>query len=121
MVEKYAVKRSAGSLYGNQMAVVWRYLHADFIADFVDACSHHTDDVNFTVGTQFNEVADLPAHVTAVFNAALKMVHSFRRLEFILMKGIEALGADDDFHPITFRKFTFIFGKEDIAGLNFDP
>ena len=58
------------------MAVVWRYLHADLLADVVDPSSHHTDDMNFPFGTQFNEVTDLSAHVTAVFDAARSEEHT---------------------------------------------
>ena len=119
-IERIAAKRSAGSFYGNQMAVVGRYLHADLLTDVVDPCSHHTDDMNFTVGTQFDKITDLSTHVTAVFDAALEVVHPLYRFEFIPGKGIEALGANDHLHRVALRESAFIFCKEDIAGLNFD-
>ena len=102
------------------MAVVWRDLDADLLADVVDPCPHHTDDMNFTIGTQFNEVTDFSAHVTAVFDAALKVVHPFHRFEFIPGKGIEPLGADDQLHLVALRKSAFIIGKENITGFNFN-
>jgi hypothetical protein len=84
------------------MAVVWRYLDADFLADVVEPRSHHTDDMNFAVGTQFDEVADLSAHVTSVFDATLKVVHPFLRFKFILGKSIKSLFPGEPDHYDSF-------------------
>ena len=101
------------------MAVVRGNLDADRLTEIVDPRSHHTDDMDLTVIAQFDEVADFPAHVTAVLDAALEVVQPLRGLKFFHGKGVEALGSDDYLHGIALGEAPLVFRKEDIAG--FDP
>ena len=107
--------------FGQQSAVFWLDLDPDLLASPERPQFGYADGVEYGLVFQFNEIANLAAHVASVYNCAAETIHVRLLFIFSPWRNLIILRSNHQFHTVPVTPVTGVMNQNFVAIPDFDP